>query len=423
MGRRRGFFAELQYQNQLAAKRQAQAERAAAREYARRVREAEQAQRRAERAAAQALRASIAEQKEAEKEARRLHLEAQAAEVEALNAQLAETASELDSLLSATLDVDDHVDLDSLRAVVEHPPFDAGSLETPTPAPEPINAPPEPVFVEPEAPTGLKSVFGGKKKHAEAVATARAAFDAEHKRWTEEAAAVPARQLAQMQEYEAAEARRLEQLDAARKEYERECGARDTEAAETNERLEALEAGIAAGQPDAVQDYVGIVLGNSVYPELLDVQHEYEFDPVSRELTLTVLLAPPDDLPQEKAHRYVKASDEIVATPLSKKDLKDRYLSVVHQVAVRSLHEIFEADRMGWVRTITLEVGTETRDPATGLNERIVFVGVAAERDAFSAFDLGNVVPAATLGHLGAALSKNPLDLVGIGKAPGVRTR
>ncbi len=69
MGRRRGFFAELQYQNQLAAKQREQAERAAAREYARRVREAEQAQRRAERAAAQAQRASMAEQKAAEKEA------------------------------------------------------------------------------------------------------------------------------------------------------------------------------------------------------------------------------------------------------------------------------------------------------------------------------------------------------------------
>lgn len=136
-----------------------------------------------------------------------------------------------------------------------------------------------------------------------------------------------------------------------------------------------------------------------------------------------MLVAAPDCLPQEKSYRYVKASDEIVATPLSKKDLKDRYLSVVHQVAVRSLREIFEADRMGWVRTITLEVGTETSDPATGLTERIVFVGVAAERDAFSAFELKNVVPAATLQHLGAALSKNPLELVGVGNAPGVRTR
>ena len=92
-------------------------------------------------------------------------------------------------------------------------------------------------------------------------------------------------------------------------------------------------------------------------------------------------------------------------------------------MAVRSLHEIFEADRTGWIRTITLEVGTETSNPATGLNERIVFVGVAAEREAFSAFDLQNVVPAATLQHLGAAISKNPLELADIGKAPGVRTR
>ena len=423
MGRRRGFFAELQYQNQLAAKQRAQAERAAAREYARRVREAEQAQRQAERAAAQAQRATVAEQKAAEKEAKRLRLEARAAEVEALNARLAETASELDSLLSATLGVDDYVDLDTLRVIVEHPPFDGGELETPTPTPAPISAPPEPAFVEPEAPKGLGSIFGGKKKHAEAVAAARATFEAEHKRWTEEAAAVLAQQLAQVQEHEEAERRRLEQLDAARKEYERECEAREAEAANTNDRLAALKAGVAAGQPDAIQEYVGIVLGNSVYPELLDVQHEFEFDPVTRELTLTVLIAPPDRLPQQKAYRYVKASDEIVATPLSKKDLKDRYASIVHEVAVRSLHEIFEADRTGWIRTITLELGTETTNPATGRDERVVFVGVAAERDAFSTFDLQNVVPVATLEHLGAAISKNPVELAGIGKAPGVRTR
>lgn len=422
MGRRRGFFAELQYQNQLAERQRAQAERAAAREYARRVREAEQAQRLAERAAKQALRASLAEQKAAEKEAKRLLLEARAAEVEARNAQLAETTSELDSLLSATLDVDDYVDLDSLRVVVQHPPFDGGPLEWSLPAPTPITAPPEPVFVEPEAPKGIGGIFG-KKKHAAAAAEARATFDELHKRWEEKAAAVPGLQTAQMQEHEERERHRLEKLDAARAEYHRECEARDAEAAKRNDRLEALKAGIAAGQPDAIQEYVGIVLGNSVYPEVLDVEHEYEFDPVTRELTLTVLIAPPDQLPQAKAYRYVKASDEIVASPLSKKDLKDRYAVIVHQVAVRSLHEIFEADRMAWVRTITLQVGTETSNPATGLKDRIIFVGVAAEREAFSAFDLKNVVPLATLQHLGAAVSKNPLELVDVGKAPGVRTR
>ena len=128
-------------------------------------------------------------------------------------------------------------------------------------------------------------------------------------------------------------------------------------------------------------------------------------------------------MPAEKVYRYVKAKDEIGATASSKKELKEGYASIVHQVAVRTLHEIFEADRAGTIQTITLQVATETKDPATGLERRVAFVGVGAARDSFTTFDLHNVVPAATLEHLGAAMSKNPYELVGIDEAPGVRGR
>jgi restriction system protein len=191
MARRRGFFAELQYQSQLAARQRAQAERAQARAHAAAVREAARAQREAERAAAAAARASAAEQRAAEREAKRLREEARSAEVDALNTQLAEIADELDSILSATLDVDDFVDLASLRSEVSHPPFPRADLEVPTPAVTPISAPPEPVFVEPEPPKGLGRVFGGKKKHAAAVEAARAEFDAEHRAWKAEVDAIP----------------------------------------------------------------------------------------------------------------------------------------------------------------------------------------------------------------------------------------
>lgn len=79
---------------------------------------------------------------------------------------------------------------------------------------------------------------------------------------------------------------------------------------------------------------------------------------------------------------------------------------------MRTLHEVFEADRRGLIQSISLEVGTETVDPATGIEGYVPFVAVAAERDTFMAFDLSEVVPAATLEHLGAAVSKNPLGLV-----------
>ena len=102
--------------------------------------------------------------------------------------------------------------------------------------------------------------------------------------------------------------------------------------------------------------------------------------------------------PAEKAYRYVKAKDEITATALPKKDLKERYASVVHQVALRTLHEIFEADRAGKIQTITLQVATDAKDPATGLERRVAFVGVGAERDSFMTFDLHNIVPAGDAG-------------------------
>ena len=129
-----GFFAEMQHQNQLAAKRQAQAELAHAQANAAAQRQAEQARRQSERAMAQLARASAAEQKAAAREAKRLHEEARLAEVASLNAQLAETFDELDSILSATLDVDDFVDLEQLRVTAEHPPFTRTDLEVPTSA-------------------------------------------------------------------------------------------------------------------------------------------------------------------------------------------------------------------------------------------------------------------------------------------------
>ncbi len=59
--------------------------------------------------------------------------------------------------------------------------------------------------------------------------------------------------------------------------------------------------------------------------------------------------------------------------------------------------------------------------PATGLPETVPLVVVAADRETFSEFDLANVVPHATLTHLGAALSKSPFDLTPADTGRGVR--
>lgn len=420
---KRGFFAELQHQNRLAAQRQAQQQRLHAREYAAAVRNAEQARRASERAATQMARASAAERKAAEQEAKRLHQASQLAVVESLNAALAEANDEFDSVLAATLDVDDYVDLKRLRTTVAYPAFSRPDLEVATPTPPAGHMPPEPVYGEPQAPTGLNGVLGGKKKHDLAVAQARSWHAQATESWQAECRRLAEESRAQIEFHAKAEARRRSDLVNARNRYEKDCRQLEKEVFVANRRLDHLIERIRIAEPTAIQEYVGIVLGNSAYPARLEVEHEFEFDAELRELTLTVMVAPPSSVPAIKAHRYVKASDEIAAADASKKALKDRYSGMVFQVALRTLHEIFEADRAGRIETIALVVASEGSDPATGRHGRVDLVGVGADRETFLRLDLSNVVPSATLQHLGAAVSKNPYELVAIDAAPGVRGR
>ncbi len=128
-------------------------------------------------------------------------------------------------------------------------------------------------------------------------------------------------------------------------------------------------------------------------------------------------------MPTVKEFKYVKAKEEIAATALTAKAVKDRYAGAVQQVALRTLHEVFEADRLAKIHSVSADGRSQRDRGAPGRLEQIPLVRVAADRDTFTSFDLTNVVPAATLTHLGASLSKVPFDLVPAPVGSDVRAR
>jgi restriction system protein len=331
------------------------------------------------------------------------------AEADQYNAELAIVYEDLDTLLTATLDVDDYVDLETLRQVVVHPQFDRADLEVPIAPPTPIPDPVQPSRHAVEAPKGL---FGRKRKLEEAQAKAEADFAQASAAWHKNLESLPARRAALAAEHSAAEAARETALLVERARYADECAQREKEASERNASVDEFIASLGYGTVEAVREYVGIVLANSVYPTHFEVEHDADFDPTTAELSLKVVVPGPDQVPTIKAHKYTRASDAITTVALSQKESKGRYANVVHQVALRTIHEVFEADRRNLIQAISLEVGTEARNPATGKQEFFPLVAVGASRDRFVEIDLSAVVPAATLEHLGAAVSKSPFDLV-----------
>lgn len=416
---RRGFFAEIQRQARIAERERERQQREVARSQAARVRVLEQAEKAAERARAQSSKMEAKERKQLEKEAKEAHLAARLAEVDERNEILQSAYDEIDSLLEWTLSRDDYVDLNSLRAQLQHPPFDRADLESPTPPPVPIADPPRPVLRLPEPPRGLASFFG-KKRHAEAVELAERTHEQALTNWQARCRQVEASRQSAKEQHASAEEKRLEQLERERARYAEECRAREAEVIAHNRSVDEFMTNLGYGTVDAVQEYVSIVLSNSVYPEHFPVTHDFQLDPATAELDLRVTVPEPSQVPTEKAYKYAKATDEIVSTTLSQKECRERYANAVHQVALRSFHEVFEADRRGLIRTISLEVGTNAVDPATGIRGYIPFVIAAADRETFLAFELSAVVPAMTLARLGGAVSKNPYALASAERA-GVR--
>jgi restriction system protein len=343
------------------------------------------------------------------------------AEAESLNAGLAQSREEIDGMLAAALAVDDFVDLEALKVTkVDHPPFEPGPIGVPAPLlPQPVYLP-EPVYREPPSPGG---VFGVKKKHAELIARARADYDRARREWHDKNTAMHSAHVAAMRHREEAERQRLAQLLAADARYRAECHQREAEAEARNRAVTKLINDLAFDVEAAIREYVGIVLSNSVYPEAFPVDHDHDFDLATREMRLLVTVPPPSAVSAVKEYRYVKTKDEITSSALPAKAQKDRYAGAVTQVALRTLHEIFEADRGGKIHSIALTVGTEALSPATGLRETVPLVIAAADRGTFRRFDLSNVVPQATLEHLGATVSRSPFDLAPADTSRGVRIR
>ncbi|HZO64727.1 MAG TPA: restriction endonuclease [Kribbellaceae bacterium] len=369
---RRGLIAQIQREHA----RQVRASHQAQMAY---YRQQQAARRLADQAAKAAQQAALAD----ERERKRLYLESRAADVAADNADLQARIDEVEGLLAATLAVDDYIDFGRLKKKASHPPFNPGPLATPI-------TPPDWRRFQPPAPTGLSKIFGGQAKYNQQLAAAQSQFT-----------------LAQAQ-HAAAEQDRQRRLAAAHAQYEQQCRRTEAEVAAHNAEVDTFAAAFAANEPAAVVDYFGMVLANSVYPDDFPQTYRLAYVPESRQLVVEYELPNLDVVPTVKEYRYVKTRDDVTSTARPAKEVRDRYLDVVSKVTLRTVHELFEADRTSLVDTIVFNGMVDSIDPATGQARRPCLVTLRTTRDEFTSLNLAKVDPAACLQHLNASVSRRP---------------
>jgi restriction system protein len=360
----------------------AQVQRDAARAQAAQVRAQAAAQRQAERAHAAYLRARNAE----EKERKRLYAESRAAKVAAMNDDLDSAVRVLENLLAASGKAAAGVRFAALKQPASPPSWQHAYLERPEP-------PPAVETFLPAPPGGLAKVFA-KAKHEQAVAEGRARYDAA------------------VDDHRQREQVRVAALAGARAQWQAAVDAASAQARKQHAEIDAFEADYRRGDLDAIVSYCSMVLAGSGYPDGFPQEFRFAYVPDSHQAVVEYELPVVGVIPAVRAYRYVKASDTITESPRPQTQVRQLYASVVAQITIRTLHELFLSDQGHHIDTVVFNGIVDTTDPGSGRRIRPCLITVRTTRETFSELDLSHVEPLACLKHLSAGVSKSPAELL-----------
>ena len=170
-----------------------------------------------------------------------------------------------------------------LLAAPREPGFDPGPLGSALPAPDWDDFAPVPA-------AGLGRLLGASARQAR-VTEARARFEAAQA------------------EHQRQEAERRRALAVAKAKYDRKVTEDRATAAARNAYVISRQSAFAAGDPEAVEWFIGCVLRVSRYPDGCPREYEVTCDPGNRDVTVDVELPPRGVVPATRAYRYVKARD------------------------------------------------------------------------------------------------------------------
>jgi restriction system protein len=315
------------------------------------------------------------------------HLRDRAREVDENNQELAEQLKALENLLVAGVRTARPLDLESLRRAMALPPFNAQGRDQPAPEPRWVDYQPKP-------PGFFAKLLPGstERQRVKAGATQRA-FEASRIEWADY------------------EQKRVDWLAGERSRYDAASAKLREEIEDQNKHLDAFTAAYQAGEPDAQNQYFGIVIERDELPDGFPNSARVAYVKESRQLVVERELPTVDIVPTISAYRYVKSNDSITSSTRPALQIREIYVKTVSQLALRTLNLLFKADAAHTVDSIVLNCFVDTISPETGQRITPCLLTVRTTRDVLDAHDLSKVDPIACLKHLNAEVSSKPHDL------------
>ncbi|VTP98814.1 restriction endonuclease [Sphingobacterium daejeonense] len=162
-----------------------------------------------------------------------------------------------------------------------------------------------------------------------------------------------------------------------------------------NLKIEKLKEQYFQKEENAIIEYCELVLNNSQYPDTFPKDFDLEYKSESDLLIIDFVLPSPSDFPKLSEVKYIATKKEIKEYYISELQLAKMYDTAIYNICLRTLHEIFEADKAIAIDIIVFNGWVETINRANGKKINSCIVSLQAKKEEFNQIDLSHVDPKA----------------------------
>lgn len=303
--------------------------------------------------------------------------------------------AELESLLAFTLDVDDTVNWNSLK---DWEPF-------PEPKPLKLSDPPFPlepqISAEPQITDSkfapelgiLDRILSGRKQQR--IQEAKERFEKARSSWKERRDNADLMHSSSVQRHKDIVNKLNKDHEDAIKGWEKRQAEYLEKRKKNNAAIDSRMEEYMSGNGDAISEYCDMVLSGSSYPDCFPAEWELFYDVSSKSLIVEYALPSPENIPNLKEVKYIQTRGEIVESYLTENQTARLYDSIIYQVALRTMHELYEADKIKALQSIVFNGRVTAVNRSTGTTETSCILSVQAMREEFLQINLAAVDPKA----------------------------
>lgn len=315
-------------------------------------------------------------QRKVEKNQRVLDKQTMFEEAQSRTQQAKQAIEELENTLKHTLDIDDTIKWETLKN------FSAFS----EPKPEPPNfqqIPSTPIetATKYQPKVGIFDKLSSSRKE-EKIRDAQNLFKSDLQTWEKQKADV----LKTNEQLHAEYQKQVQQWEDSQKEFV-------LKQQEINNAIDKRKADYLSGNSDALVDYCELVLSNSQYPDCCPKEFDLDYNVETKVLIVDYSLPSFDNMPRIKEVKYVQSKGELVEVYLSESALNKLYDSLIYQITLRNIHELYEADTINALDSIVFNGWVESIDKSTGKQVDACILSVQTIRSVFLSINLACVDP------------------------------